>query len=103
MLPAEIAQVKQTAPSERADFCEAFWRARNPDPASSKIAVRSELERRLPTLPARRRIAASDRTCLYGVGRPGPPLNQILRLVSLGIDFERQSTGAASDVTGEDE
>jgi GWxTD domain-containing protein len=47
MLPAEIAQVKQTAPSQRADFREAFWRARNPDPASTRNAVRSELEQRI--------------------------------------------------------
>ena len=53
MLPAEIAQVKQTAPSERADFREAFWRARNPDPASAQNAVRAELEKRVRTAPSR--------------------------------------------------
>jgi GWxTD domain-containing protein len=53
MLPAEIAQVKQTAPSERADFREAFWRARNPDPASAEDAVRAELEHRIQTAPPR--------------------------------------------------
>jgi GWxTD domain-containing protein len=51
MLPAEIARVRQAAPSERADFREAFWRARSPDPASAGNAVRSELEQRIRTAP----------------------------------------------------
>ncbi len=56
MLPAERAEARSTAPSERVQFREDFWRARNPDPSSVDNPVRAEFERRIQTAEKRLHI-----------------------------------------------
>lgn len=55
MLQSERKEAKQTAPSERVKFQEAFWQARNPDPSNPENAVRAQFEIR---------IAAADKRFL---------------------------------------
>jgi GWxTD domain-containing protein len=44
--PTDAAEIKVTAPSQRAAFRESFWRVRNPDPSSADNPVRLEYEQR---------------------------------------------------------
>jgi GWxTD domain-containing protein len=53
MVQAERTEAKAAAPSQRAQFREDFWRARNPDPSSPDNAVRAEFERRIQTAEKR--------------------------------------------------
>jgi GWxTD domain-containing protein len=56
MLRADLAEVKLTAPSQRTDFREGFWRARNPDPSNPDNPIRADYERRVQTAESRFRV-----------------------------------------------
>jgi GWxTD domain-containing protein len=56
MLQAERKEAKTTAPSQRAQFREDFWQARNPDPSNPDNPVRAEFESRIQTAEKRFRI-----------------------------------------------
>jgi GWxTD domain-containing protein len=61
MLPKDDAELKMTAPSQRAGFREAFWQARNPNPGNTENAVRTEYEERARTADTRFRYSREGR------------------------------------------
>jgi hypothetical protein len=53
LLKADDAEIRVLAPSQRRQFREEFWRARDPDPSTIDNENRTEFERRVATAERR--------------------------------------------------